>query len=280
MLLSSPSIRFPLVPTAVVVLGIALLLRGPEPSSAIKHTHVRDSPSAHLAPTDTLRSVSHRIVHHTNRERTSRGLEPLSTDAQLRRIACSHTRNMLDHNFFRHENPDGESPADRVARQHRRLIGEAGENLWEQTGRRLRDPDALADKIVGRWMESPAHRQHILRADFSHVGVCTLQEDEQIRGTQLFTRTRAYLRTPLPHTAPAGSVIAAPIERTFPPTASIAKYDFWDPATGERVAGPVIFADTLELPTVTGPVRPRFYVPRANRYQIHWGPEIQITSPR
>lgn len=266
---------------ALMIAGGGLFATGPGfsiPSTASRLPHPEDH-ATHARQVDTLRSVSRYIFQFTNRERRQRGLKALTEETDLRRIACEHTRDMLAQNFVRHENPDGERVEDRVAKGHRRLIGEAGENLWGQTGRETVAPKALASRIVKKWMESPPHRKNILRPSFSHLGVCTLQEGERIRGTQVFTRTRAYLRSPLPRRAQAGGTIAASIERTFPRDASIAKYDFWDPDTKEPVTRPVLFDDTLQLPDTTGPLRPRFYVPQANRYRIHWGPEIRLTSP-
>lgn len=266
---------------ALMIAGIGLLATGPRlsvPSTASRLPLLEDH-ATHTRQVDTLRSVSRYIFRFTNRERRQRGLNALTKETDLRRIACDHTRGMLAREFVRHENPDGERVEDRVARGHRRLIGEAGENLWSQTGRKTVEPKALASEIVERWMGSPPHRKNILRPSFSHLGVCTLQKGERIRGTQVFTRTRAYLRTPLPRSAPASGIVVAPIEQTFPEDASVAKYDFWDPETKEPVTRPVLFGDTLHLPDTTGPVRPRFYVPQANRYRIHWGPEIRLTSP-
>lgn len=227
---------------------------------------------------DTLRVVSRDLFRLTNQKRTQRGLDSLTEERQLRRIACEHSRDMLDRDFIRHENPDGNGPADRVAKHHRRLIGGVGENLWSQTGRETVEPRALAEETFNRWMRSSPHRKNILRSRFSHLGVCTLQRGEQIRGAQVFARARAYLQDPLPYTAPVGETLVAPIERTFPRDAVIAKYDYWDPDKEEQIASPLLFADTLQLPETTGSYRLRFYVPQANRYQIHWGPELRITS--
>lgn len=275
---SSPWLR--LLP-ALMIAGVVLFATGPG-LSVPRTDYFSPLPDGHASDAqrvDTLRSVSRHIVQFTNRERRQRGLNALTKETALRRIACEHTRDMLAREFVRHENPDGERVGDRVAQGHRRLIGEAGENLWAQTGRKTVEPKALASQIVEKWMGSPPHRKNILRPNFSHLGVCTLRQGERIRGTQVFTRTRAYLRTPLPRSAPASGTIVAPIERTFPRDASIEKYDFWDPETKEPVTRPVLFSDTLQLPKTTGPVRPRFYVPQANQYRIHWGPEIRLTSP-
>lgn len=232
------------------------------------------------APVDTLRALSRRVFQLTNRERRQQNLKQLERENELQRIACHHSRDMLARDYFQHENPDGERPSDRVAKLHRRLVGEAGENLWGQTGSRNDGAQVLARRVVTQWMNSPPHRENILRSRFTHMGVCILQQGNVLRGTQVFAHVRAYLRDPLPTAAAAGSAVLAPIEQTVPPSASVAKYDFWDPETDEQIGPPTAFSDTLRLPHFTGPVRPRFYVPESNRFSIHQGPEIRLTSPQ
>lgn len=265
----------------LLVLGLVLHIAGAN-SSAPSNPSIApltNTGSSQLAGVDTLRFLSRQIFQRTNQERKQLGLEPLAFEGELRRIACQHSRDMLERNFVRHENPDGTGPDERVARQHRRLIGEVGENLWEQTGRQRVDPKALANRITDKWMRSPPHRKNIVETEFSHMGVCSLRGEGKMRGTQVFAGIRAYLRDPLPRAARAGTIIAAPIERTFPRDASVAKYDFWNPDTKKRLTGPHLFVDTLKLPDTTGTVRPRFYVPETNRYGIYRGPEMRLTSP-
>lgn len=229
---------------------------------------------------DTLRTLSSHVFAFTNRERTQKNLNRLAADDALWRIACHYSRDMLRRDFFRHEDPDGNGPSDRVAKRHRRLIGEAGENLWARSGPGTPTPKSLAEKIVTQWMNSPPHRKNILRPRFTHMAACVLKQGDVWRGTQMFARVRAYLASPLPRTATAGSAIEASVEQTVPPSDSIAKYDFWNPETNERISEPTLFADTLHIPKTTGPLRPRFYVPESGRYSIHSGPEIEVTSPQ
>jgi uncharacterized protein YkwD len=261
------------------LLGVCLLLAASLSAWPATNPFLAQSGSPRFNRFDTLRSVSEGIITRTNQERRQRGLTALIHEERLRRIACAHSRDMLRRDFMRHKNPDGELPGDRVARHHRRLIGGAGENLWSRTGRMAIHPEALADTIVTQWMESPPHRKNILRRSFSHLGVCTVRKGDRILGTQVFAQVRAYLETSLPRTAPAGGNLVAPIGQTFPPNATIAKYNFWDPRHEVSVTPPRLFADTLQLPDTTGAVRLQFYVPETNRYRIYRGPEIRLTSP-
>jgi uncharacterized protein YkwD len=265
-----------LTAATLCVVGLLLATIG---TGAGASTSDSGSSRARGSSVDTLREVGRRATRLTNQKRRQHDRNRLEPEEGLRRVACHHSHDMLTRGYLRHENPEGESPSDRVARGHRRLIGETGENLWGQRSTRRTSTGALAERIVEQWMASPPHRKNLLRDRFTHVGICVLKKGNTWRGTQVFARIPAYLRTPLPRTARAGGVLVAPIERTGSSTASIAKYDFWDPRTDERIAGPFPFNDTLRLPRTTGPVRPRFYVPQAGRYTLHQGPEIRLTSP-
>lgn len=230
-------------------------------------------------PVDTLQDVGEMVFQYTNRERENEDLPSLRRDSVLTEAACEHSRDMIRRSFFRHENPDGETPSDRVGKRHRRMIGESGENIVGQGGSELERGERLARQLVDQWMESPPHRENILRSKFTHVGVCVVQADKTIRATQVFARVRAYLKAPLPRTGVPGDSLVAPIDQTIPPGRPPAKYDFWNPQF-ERRAGtnPSTYADTLRLPSSEGTYRLRLYFPESGRFTIHTGPEIIVAE--
>lgn len=238
--------------------------------------------SAQRAALDTLRAVSQHVVRKTNEVRRERDLSPLQTDKTLAEIACAHNADMFRRAFFEHVNPDGESPHDRVAQMHRRLVGGVSENLYKQD-RIRKGPAALGAQMVEKWMGSPPHRKNILFPSATHLGVCVTRKGSTLRGTQLFAKVVGYLAPPLPRTAAPGSTLAISFEQTFPSGTIIARYDFWDPRTERRIFGPTLFVDTLRLPDTTGTVHPRFHTVGTDEYVIYRGPDITIvdapTSP-
>lgn len=249
-------------------------------TSSHYHASVQRSFAAHrLLQTDTLRTASRHAVRITNRERTRKNLPPLETDEVLQKIACRHSRDMLRQNFFRHENPDGDGPSDRVAALHRRFVGDAAENIWGQSGRRHESGLSLAVRIVEQWMDSPPHRENILRPAFTHVGICAVKKGARIRSTQVLARMRALLASPLPRTAVAGDTLEVTVAETNPASATIAQYDFWNPGTKRQIRRPAPFHGSLQLPKTTGTMRLRFYIPEEERFTVHQGPEIRIVSP-
>lgn len=103
------------------------------------------------------------IAEYTNNERTQRGLPPLSVDAQLSQAAEAKVRDIFERNYFAHESPDGAGPADLVATTGYEFIT-VGENLL--LGHFEDDADA-----VTAWMNSPGHRENILRSGYREIGV-------------------------------------------------------------------------------------------------------------
>jgi uncharacterized protein YkwD len=224
---------------------------------------------------DTLQAVSRHVFRETNAVRRERALPPLRKESRLAEVACAHSADMFRRSFFEHVNPDGESPHDRVAHMHRRLVGGVSENLYGQD-RVRKEPAALADQMVERWMGSPPHRKNILSPPSTHLGVCVLQRGTELRATQVFAKIVGYLTPPLPRKATPGSVLAVSFEGPAPP--NVARYDFWDPRTDRRISRPSLFTDSLRIPDTTGTVRPRFYTVGAGKYVIYQGPELTVAD--
>ncbi len=96
-----------------------------------------------------------------NREREANGLLPLRIDANLRKLARSHSADMLQRGYFSHYTPDGLSPFDRMnAANIEYTYG--GENL------------ALAPSVslaMQGLLNSPGHRANILNPNFNKIGI-------------------------------------------------------------------------------------------------------------
>ncbi len=121
------------------------------------------------------------ILDATNAERKKAKLDPLAADPKLTAAARSHAANMARQGKLEHT-LDGKDAADRVKAAgfaFRRM----GENIaWNQK--------LPADTVAG-WMASPGHKQNILNADYTHVGVAVARSDKgepywvQVFGTPL-----------------------------------------------------------------------------------------------
>lgn len=237
-----------------------LLPAGLPPSTAAK------APVRHLA------GVASAIFDLANAERRKVGLSLLVAEPRLAEIATAHCDDMLARGFFDHVDPDGVDPAERVARGHRQWIGTSGENIWMGSGFSTADERALAQQIVRGWMGSKGHRENILRAEFTHLGVGVSIAGDELRATQLFGREWAFLESEVPPSLPRDS------------TPQLASRSYGGQPTAERVD---LFADGrprwgpqpidgASLDVDPGTYRLRFYFPTASGYTIAYGPELRI----
>jgi uncharacterized protein YkwD len=108
-----------------------------------------------------------------NEERTSRGLRPVQSDASLRAAAQSHSSEMVSESYFAHTSPEGVTFTDRIlqagyTRGARFWL--VGENLVWGSGS-LSSPNSL----VTSWMNSPPHRENLLRGRYRQVGVAAVR---------------------------------------------------------------------------------------------------------
>lgn len=237
-------------------------------------------PAATPTPTSTidvqdLEAVEERILELTNAERSKIGRPPLAREDDLRRIARGHNLDMLRRHFFDHVNPEGEGPGERVARQHRRLVGAVGENIWKDTGLRSDDEEALAQLIVKGWMGSEGHRRNIIHEDYTHLGVGVSQADDETLATQVFADVWGYLDRDLPSKASRGTTL----ELAFEPAAGrpeAERFDLFDAAEGKAVLGPRAL-DDCRLDLEPGSYQLRLYFPQDDGHsRIVEGPLLDV----
>lgn len=96
-----------------------------------------------------------------NMDRTKNGLAPLIYNAELAKLAEAYAEDMINRQFFAHNNPEGLTPFDRMNRNGI-SYRHAGENL------------AVNDSVGAAqiaFMNSPTHRENILNPNFTEVGI-------------------------------------------------------------------------------------------------------------
>lgn len=103
------------------------------------------------------------ILAETNRQRETSGRPPLHPNATLDQAAQKKVADMLAHQYFAHQAPDGTGPGDLVAGVNYRYI-RVGENL--ALGNFASDA-----ALVQAWMDSPGHRDNILHPGFTEIGL-------------------------------------------------------------------------------------------------------------
>ena len=174
----------------VIFSAIALSLSGCQsitdllPSLPSSSSVVQPSPSKIAqAQTPAIAEMETRVRQQINQIREEQGLEPLTVNERLAQVARRYSQQMAQHDFFSHTGIDGSDVGDRV-----RAAGIAywmvGENLFMSAN--ALQPVPLA---VQGWMESPGHRENILRSEYRETGIGIWREGNRYYFTQLFLRS-------------------------------------------------------------------------------------------
>ncbi len=117
------------------------------------------------------------IIKLTNKERTTSNVVALSESNLLNKAAEAKLDDMFAKQYFEHQSPEGRGPADLAddAGYHYVIVGE---NLA------LGNFGTDAALIKG-WMDSPGHRDNILREGYREIGVATRKGNFQGKMTWL-----------------------------------------------------------------------------------------------
>ena len=112
-----------------------------------------------------------------NQERTSRGLPALELDVRVLPVARQHSEEMFRLKYFGHQSPALGSPFDRL---------QAAKISYTRAGENLAYAHSVAIAHRGL-MESPGHRENILRPEFTRVAIGVISAGSYGRMfTQLF----------------------------------------------------------------------------------------------
>ena len=102
------------------------------------------------------------VVRLVNKERTSRGLSPLTQNWELSRVARYKSQDMKEKKYFSHTSPTYGSPFEMI-----RSFGISYRTAGENIARGYATPKAVVDG----WMNSSGHRANILNSSFKEIGV-------------------------------------------------------------------------------------------------------------
>src|SRR5215204_3115700 len=144
---------------ATAVLGAVILTSATifsstavEPQRAGATTTVRTCSGGDI----TLMAKEKRTLALHNKARTDRGLKPLCVNPKLTRAARSHSREMIEKDYFSHNSYDGEGAGSRLRRFGYDWSVYA-ENIAGGYG-----TSGEPDPIFKLWMNDPPHRANIL----------------------------------------------------------------------------------------------------------------------
>ena len=124
-----------------------------------------------MAPVDEPASIGPALVAAHNRERAVKGLPPLVAEPRLTEAARVHALDMAAHANMSHEGSDDSKPADRVKK-----VG----YLYVNTGENVAKGQPSVASVMTGWMNSPHHRDNILTADYTEIGVARAFDEDDV----------------------------------------------------------------------------------------------------
>ncbi len=132
--------------------------------------HADDCAGADVVPAaDNVAAVSQATLCLLNQQRAANGIGPLVENPTLSTASAGYSQRMVAQGFFAHESPDGGTLVDRLTAVG--YLGDdaawvVGENIgWGQASL------ATARSMVSAWMNSPGHRENLLSADYTGIGL-------------------------------------------------------------------------------------------------------------
>lgn len=111
---------------------------------------------------DDIKALENEVIRLVNIQRSNRGLQTLTQNWQLSRVARYKSQDMATKGYFSHTSPTYGSPFNMMENFGLRFSA-AGENI--AYGQRT------PQDVVNAWMNSPGHRSNILSATYNQIGV-------------------------------------------------------------------------------------------------------------
>ncbi len=117
-----------------------------------------------LVPSNALTAsvVPSDVATLTNTNRIEKGLPALTINPLLSQAAQRKAEDMAQHSYYAHISPDGKSPLYWLQQVGYKYLN-AGENLVIDR--------TTSEDAVSAWMNSPDHRENILRPQFTEFGI-------------------------------------------------------------------------------------------------------------
>lgn len=129
------------------------------------------------------------LLYDTNLKRQESGLSPLTINTKLSQAAYKKAQNMFTQDYWAHFGPNGESPWDFIVSSGY-SYSFAGENLAKD----FND----SSSVVQAWMDSPTHKDNILKSEYKDIGFAVvngkLNGQETTLVVQMFGTTNSNIQ--------------------------------------------------------------------------------------
>ncbi|MCX7955787.1 MAG: CAP domain-containing protein [Patescibacteria group bacterium] len=102
-----------------------------------------------------------KLFELTNKERQKNNLKSLNYNENLSKAAYEKALDMFSKNYWAHFGPNGETPWDFILKNNYQ---------YEYAGENLAKNFLFSNGVVSAWMNSPSHRENILKKEYTDVG--------------------------------------------------------------------------------------------------------------
>lgn len=113
-------------------------------------------------PDAAVTAYEQEVIRLVNEIRAENGLNALTYDWELSRVARIKSQDMKDNRYFAHNSPVYGTPFQMI-----KSFGISYRSAGENIAMGYRTPQA----VVNGWMNSSGHRANILNAGYTHIGV-------------------------------------------------------------------------------------------------------------
>lgn len=108
------------------------------------------------------RSFVSQVLRLTNKVRREAGLEPLTLNSKLTKVAQGYSQKMAKQDFFSHTAPNGDSVSDRIR---------AGGYEYSRVSENIAAGYLTPESVMDGWMNSRGHRNNILNPEVTEIGI-------------------------------------------------------------------------------------------------------------
>jgi uncharacterized YkwD family protein/spore coat assembly protein SafA len=159
-------------------IGISELLQA---NKQIKNSsQIRVGQKITIPNADSVTKLENQVIVLVNQERAKRGLQTLTQNWQLCRVARYKSQDMVSKNYFGHTSPTYGSPF-AMMESFGIHFSAAGENI----AMGQQSPQA----VMTAWMNSPGHKANILSPAYTQIGVGVAKNSSgQLYWTQEFIK--------------------------------------------------------------------------------------------
>jgi uncharacterized protein YkwD len=150
-------------------------------------------------PEIRIPDLERQIHQSVNLQRSANDRQPLEWDDTLVNLARAHSDDMAKRGYFKHVNPEGETPMKRLEQAGYNKCRLVGENIYQnnlysraitekkRTTYDWNSMEAITSTTLKGWMDSDSHRENILQNDYTREGVgVAIASDDKVYITQVF----------------------------------------------------------------------------------------------